>query len=62
MKINRKVIEETMTYYWFLKDERNDITFDNMMKAFRTLNVTGLLSDEDYQFITETHELLADKF
>lgn len=62
MKINRKVIEETMTYYWFLKDERNDITFDNMMKAFRTLFVTGLLSDEDYQFITETHELLADKF
>lgn len=62
MTINRKTIEETMTYYWFLKDERNDITFDNMMKAFRTLFVTGLLSEEDYQFITETHETLADKF
>lgn len=62
MTINRKTIEESMTYYWFLKDERNDITFDNMMRAFKTLFVTGLLSEKDYQFITETHELLADKF
>ena len=62
MIINRKDIEETMTYYWFLKDERCDITFDSIMEAFRALFVVGLISEKDYQFITGIHELLADKF
>lgn len=62
MTINKRAIEEKMTYYWFLKEEGNEITFDQMITAFKTLYLTGLLSDEDYQFITETHELLADKF
>ena len=62
MTIDKKKIEETMTYYWFLKDERNDERFDRLIEAFSTLFFNGLLSVEDYQVITEIHDLLAEKF